>query len=532
MQTHRPIVESTHLPTPNQLFARSASRTMFTRRAFYHPYKPTAHFSPAGFRIADYIKPKGCFNLFQDDTNTHDHPPTLRLADLFAGNGFGPPQCPSTTSPDHPRNATPHVPQTDVRVQEPQLRKRRYGPKHLSFNNGALRSGLVAPRRRKRILDRNEHRVVRAREHIDSLRREAEALMKPDCMNEQDRIFLKQLRGLHLDQVLKHDLEQCRQRMTRAANESTVRRQEHEERDEEAAKMWGEGRDEVAREEQERKVDAFVREKVGRSDSHRRRVEEKAFRADEERQRVHEAQERKIREEQEYLFHQEVARKAKEEEERRKREEQERREQEEREQRLREERERQLREEREQRLREERERELREKERQLREEVERLRREAHERFLREESERLAREEGERQARILAEQARRAAQDDQTRQYFVLYEAKWNELRTNKSLPPVDVQEMPWPVFGVVSSAEQITYQDVRTFLFHPQRPGVEGKTARDKVKSEVLRFHPDKFNARILPKIQPSQRVVAEEITGAIARILTRVMTEEVEQQK
>ncbi|KAI9568639.1 hypothetical protein HD554DRAFT_2021744 [Boletus coccyginus] len=87
--------------------------------------------------------------------------------------------------------------------------------------------------------------------------------------------------------------------------------------------------------------------------------------------------------------------------------------------------------------------------------------------------------------------------------------------------------MPWPVFGVVSSADQITYRDVRTFLFHPHRPSIEGKTARDRVKWEVLRFHPDKFDTRIIPKVKPSQQAVAQEIAGAVARILTTIVTEE-----
>lgn len=520
---------------------------MFPRRALYHPYKSSAPSSPAGFRIPDCISPRRCFNLFQGPNFTNagspapsplnspvkgshhprdDPPPTIRLGDLFGRNGgLESPQRPSTPAPDHPRNAIPNGQKTNpVPDQDPfpvpPRRKANRGPKHLSFNN----NGVHHPRYRaqplkekRKIFGRHERRVVRARESLSRLRREAETLMKPEHMDEEDRIFLKQLQALQLDQTLKHDLEQCRQRMSRAAGESEKRRQEHEKRDEEAAKMCGERRDEEALEKQKRKVDAFVRAKEEGQEARRRLMEEAAMGADEERQRAHEALERAIREAQERLFREELARKAKQEEERRRREEHERR--------IREERERQLREERERRRQEERER-------MLREEVERLRREAHERFLRQDRERLAREERERQARILAEQARRVAEEDQARQHFVLYEGKWNELRNSNPLPPIDVQEMPWPVFGVVSSADQITYQDVRTFLFHPLRPGVEGKTARDKVKLEVLRFHPDKFNARVLPKIQPSQRAVAQEIAGAIARILTRIMTEEVENQK
>ena len=40
------------------------------------------------------------------------------------------------------------------------------------------------------------------------------------------------------------------------------------------------------------------------------------------------------------------------------------------------------------------------------------------------------------------------------------------LRTTNALPLM--WDMPWPVFGAVSSAVQITHEDVRTFLFHPQ----------------------------------------------------------------
>ena len=545
---------------------------MFPRPALYHPYKSSAHKSPAGFRIADYV-PRRCFNLFQGPNFTDarspdpsplsspvrgphhpedDPPPTTRLADLFAANVFGSPKRPSTPTPDcRPKDSLPHPP--------PPRRKVKKGPKHLSFKNDAHRSGVLPPHRRsqqlkekrdavrKRLFDCHEHRVARAREEISRLRREAEALMKPEHMNDEDRIFLEQLGNLQFDHKLKHDLEACRERLSHAADEAEERRKEHQARDEEAAKMWGGKQDEEALEEQKRKVEEFVRKEEGKREARHQRLEEEAMRADEERRRAHEEVERKAREEQERLFHEEMARKVKEQEERRRREEQERQLRVERERQLREARDRRLREDVERLHREERVRQLREqverarraerecrvqeeRERKLREEVERLRQEAHERLLREERERQAREERERQARFRAEQARRAAQDDQVRQHFVLYEAKWNELRTSNSLPPIDVREMPWPVFGVVSSADQITYHDVRTFLFHPLRLGVEGKTARDKVKSEVLRFHPDKFNTRIIPKVQPAQQPVAQEIAGAIARILTTIMTEEAEQ--
>ncbi|KAF9239257.1 hypothetical protein BU15DRAFT_46903, partial [Melanogaster broomeanus] len=78
----------------------------------------------------------------------------------------------------------------------------------------------------------------------------------------------------------------------------------------------------------------------------------------------------------------------------------------------------------------------------------------------------------------------------------------------------------------------ITYQAVQTFVFYPHRPFVEGKSAREKVRAEVLRFHPDKFNTRVVPKVQPGQQAVAQELAGTVTRILTSIMTEGDEEGK
>ncbi|KIJ14616.1 hypothetical protein PAXINDRAFT_169749 [Paxillus involutus ATCC 200175] len=303
--------------------------------------------------------------------------------------------------------------------------------------------------------------------------------MKHEHMEEEDRIFLEQLKALQLDHVLTHDLERCRERMTRAAAETNDRTKEHEERDREAAKLWVEGKNERQEEEAARAL-AALRQKE---------LEDGIRRREEERQRAHEEQERKIREEQERLFREEAARKAKE-----------------------------------------------EKHRKYQEERHRKLREARERLLQEERERIEKEERERQAQLRAGQVRRDAPvtppDGNIVQQFTIYEAKWDELRNNNSLPPIDVSELPWPVLGGIRFMEQITYEAVRTFIFYPDRPSVEGKSARDKVKAEVLRFHPDKFNTRVVPKVQPSQQAVAREIAGAVTRILTSIMTEEMDKEK
>ncbi|KAI9068920.1 hypothetical protein FKP32DRAFT_1534881, partial [Trametes sanguinea] len=70
----------------------------------------------------------------------------------------------------------------------------------------------------------------------------------------------------------------------------------------------------------------------------------------------------------------------------------------------------------------------------------------------------------------------------------------------------------------------ITYERVREFLFHPFRTTIEGKTRKEILKVEVLRWHPDKFDTFISPKIREGQWEATKEAAGLVARWVTRLM--------
>ncbi|KAI8977797.1 hypothetical protein BD414DRAFT_495655 [Trametes punicea] len=163
-----------------------------------------------------------------------------------------------------------------------------------------------------------------------------------------------------------------------------------------------------------------------------------------------------------------------------------------------------------------------ERERQMREEQERAAREAEEaaRRAREEQERVAREEQERLAREEMER--------QAREICQLYELKWTELKTNRDLKNiVGFHEFPFPVFAYQhADPAEITYERVREFLFHPFRSSIEGKTYKEILKIEVLRWHPDKFDALICPKMKEGEWERTKEAAGMVARWVTRLMAE------
>lgn len=168
-----------------------------------------------------------------------------------------------------------------------------------------------------------------------------------------------------------------------------------------------------------------------------------------------------------------------------------------------------------------------------RRERERKQRESH---VREEAERLARER-EDEYRRMQETIRRARQlfsdgdSASIQRQFGEYEAKWAELKEGRELPPLSFEILPWPVLGLPAyDPSDITLARVEEFVFHPLRSGLEMKSRRDRVRAEILRWHPDKFNAKVLGKVIRPDFV--SEGAGVVARFLNEIMERETNKEK
>ncbi|KAI0668219.1 hypothetical protein C8Q78DRAFT_939974, partial [Trametes maxima] len=70
----------------------------------------------------------------------------------------------------------------------------------------------------------------------------------------------------------------------------------------------------------------------------------------------------------------------------------------------------------------------------------------------------------------------------------------------------------------------ITLERVREFFFHPFRGSNEGKERKDILKIEVLRWHPDKFDNFIRPKVAQADWEKVKEAAGLVARCVTTLM--------
>jgi hypothetical protein len=165
-------------------------------------------------------------------------------------------------------------------------------------------------------------------------------------------------------------------------------------------------------------------------------------------------------------------------------------------------------------------------------EQERRQREAQEK---EEAKRRANEDAEAHRRIQenirkARELFSAGDAGSIRRQFEEYDAKWIELKDGRQLPPLRFDILPWPILGCAATQpSDITRQRVEEFVCHPLRRGAESKSRRDRVRMEILKWHPDKFDAKVLGKvINPAQ--VAEG-AGLVARFLTQIMEEETEKE-
>ena len=134
----------------------------------------------------------------------------------------------------------------------------------------------------------------------------------------------------------------------------------------------------------------------------------------------------------------------------------------------------------------------------------------------------------RRRRERLEEEREAAQSN-LRAQLCLYEEKWAFLRSNAvELENVPFFLIPWPSFEDVCCVGDITKERVIAFVRHPLREDIQcaGGGQDRSLHSEMLRWHPDRFEGTVLGKVAEGDREAAKEAAGEIARILTRLNAE------
>ncbi|KAI6168691.1 hypothetical protein EDD17DRAFT_1529399 [Pisolithus thermaeus] len=182
----------------------------------------------------------------------------------------------------------------------------------------------------------------------------------------------------------------------------------------------------------------------------------------------------------------------------------------------------------------------------------------YEELARKESERAARRDREAQARAETSRLEKAASERRERkrrekeelrehEYQLSYETRWQELLNpgDTNMDPLAFMDIPWPHFPSFSSAvggstthlthriEDFTEESISKFLTVLTSKSMrlvadadksEDKVRKEKLRETMLRFHPDKFEGRVMQRVLVADRDRVREAVGQIVRVLNVLM--------
>ena len=154
----------------------------------------------------------------------------------------------------------------------------------------------------------------------------------------------------------------------------------------------------------------------------------------------------------------------------------------------------------------------------------------------------AREKAAANARRTKRRERERRRERDTR---MLYDQRWRELlqppATNSEEPGVlSFADIPWPILkgkpsdGEVLhaiSVEELTAEAISSFLFlldieQDLDPAGLAKMRKERLRETMLRFHPDKFEGRVMTMVREQDKSAVREGVGAVVRAVSALMGE------
>ena len=122
-------------------------------------------------------------------------------------------------------------------------------------------------------------------------------------------------------------------------------------------------------------------------------------------------------------------------------------------------------------------------------------------------------EKEKQAR-----AAQAVTKEQVVRAWNSYEHAWASL---KERPVLYFRTFPWPLLNAPKTVEDLTTSAIGAFVLSPH---TLEKTPRDRLKEQLLRWHPDRFETKVLPKVFLTDREKVKSGAGAVVRGLNELL--------
>ncbi|KAH8984927.1 hypothetical protein EDB92DRAFT_1884555 [Lactarius akahatsu] len=102
-----------------------------------------------------------------------------------------------------------------------------------------------------------------------------------------------------------------------------------------------------------------------------------------------------------------------------------------------------------------------------------------------------------------------------------HDNKWRQLKDSDNL---GWNSFAWPVFRRPSEPEEMTTSAIGAYVLSKYAPDANTKSSKDRVKDHIKRWHPDKFETRILPRVAEEEREKVKAGAGVVVRGLNELL--------
>lgn len=136
-----------------------------------------------------------------------------------------------------------------------------------------------------------------------------------------------------------------------------------------------------------------------------------------------------------------------------------------------------------------------------------------EQFRREQA-RLAMLEHDRQAK-----AGKTMSKEDVMKLFEAHRNQWDKIQTLGSLI---WEDFPWPMFKRPKAPDDLTSPAITAYMLSSIHP--QDRATKERIKDNIRRWHPDRFNSQLLPKVKESERERVSDGAGSVARILNDLL--------
>ncbi|KAK7467608.1 hypothetical protein VKT23_004661 [Stygiomarasmius scandens] len=107
--------------------------------------------------------------------------------------------------------------------------------------------------------------------------------------------------------------------------------------------------------------------------------------------------------------------------------------------------------------------------------------------------------------------------------FEHHERLWQRMGT---IDELRWDHFPWPMFKRPASPEEITFTAISAYILSPHYPEKDkSRPEKDRIKEHIRRWHPDRFETKMLPKVIDSDKERVREGAGFVVRSLNDLLT-------